>query len=115
MPPNKTVVPGSNPSLYKVIARIRATVNDTGEVDSAEVAQLYAGIPGDDTPVRQLQGFKNEMIAAGRCIIIKFDLRRKDLLVWDTVAQDWILRKGEYQISIGQSSRILPLNGRLNI
>jgi len=113
--PSGRIVPGGNENLYDVIATVTATVHYTGCVEAAEVAQLYVGIPGGNQPVRQLRGYDKVTIAPGKSHQVSFDLRRKDLSIWDTKAQQWALQAGTYQIYVGASSRNLPLQGTLQL
>ena len=86
---------------------------NSGNVDGAEVAQLYVGIPGG--PVRQLRGFSKVDVEPGKSVNLNFDLTRRDLSIWDVVAQKWQLQKGDYKVYVGGSSRNLPLEGSLTI
>ena len=110
------VVQGGHPALWETIASVQCEVSNTGEVAGGEVAQLYVGIPGDDTPVRQLRGFtKVGELAPGQSKMATFALTRRDLSIWDVVAQQWRLRRGEYRLYVGASSRDLRLDGTLTV
>jgi beta-glucosidase len=111
--PTGAVQPGGQVDLWDVIVRVDATVANTGKVDGAEVAQLYVGIP--DAPARQLRGFEKPFLNASTSTMVQFELTRRDLSVWDVVAQRWRLQSGTYGISVGPSSRILPLVGNVTI
>lgn len=111
--PTGAVVTGGQADLWDHIAIVTARVKNTGDVDGAEVAQLYIGIP--NAPVRQLRGFEKTVIDATHSATVTFDLMRRDLSVWDTGAQKWRLQKGEYKVYVGDSSRELPLKGSLEI
>ncbi|KAJ4480123.1 beta-D-xylosidase/beta-D-glucosidase [Lentinula aciculospora] len=101
---------GSN-SLYDVLFTVFATVTNTGNVTGSEVAQLYISIPGDNQPVRQLRGFdKAKDLAAGDSAVVSFPVRRKDVSSWSVVGQYWFVPQGTFGISVGGSSRNLPLN-----
>ncbi|KAL2258198.1 hypothetical protein VTK26DRAFT_8583 [Humicola hyalothermophila] len=120
------VVQGGHPDLWKVIAVARCAVTNTGGVEGAEIAQLYVGVPPPPPmseepegvaatktatvtdPVRQLRGFaKVGPLAPGESGEAVFELTRRDLSVWDVVAQQWRLRRGEYTFWVGASSRDL--------
>lgn len=119
--PEVEIIQGGHPELWDVLAVVRCAVRNTGEVAGAEVAQLYVGIPSgrsddeeSDAPVRQLRGFKRVgPLAAGEEGQVEFRLTRRDLSIWDVVAQQWRLRRGEYKLWVGASSRDLRLNGTL--
>ena len=115
LPPKKTTGPGGNSALWDNLVRVTATVQNTGDVNGAEAAQLYVGLPGPDVAVRQLRGFEKVTIRAGGQAKVTFDLTRRDLSYWDTAEQDWMLRRGEYKIYVGASSRDLPLKGSFKI
>lgn len=110
------VVQGGHPQLWDVLAVVQCSVENTGAVDGAEVAQLYVSIPVEDTPVRQLRGFRRVgPLASSEARQAVFELTRRDLSVWDVTAQQWRLARGEYDIFVGASSRDLRLNGTITI
>lgn len=113
--PTGAVLEGGPADLWDVLVKVTADVANTGSMDGMEAAQLYLGIPGPGTPVRQLRGFEKPLIKAGQKATVEFDLTRRDLSVWDTVAQKWLLRNGTFDVSVGASSRILPLTGTFTI
>ncbi|KAJ9134140.1 Glycoside hydrolase superfamily [Pleurostoma richardsiae] len=113
--PTGAVEQGGQTDLWDVVARVSAKVTNTGARDGSEVAQLYVGIPSSDAPVRQLRGFAKETIAAGGSVTVDFNVTRRDLSVWDVAAQKWKLQTGDYKVSVGRSSRDLPLVGTLTL
>lgn len=106
---------GGQTDLWDVLATVSAQVRNTGRRDGAEVAQLYLGIPVPGQPVRQLRGFEKVFLNATVTQTVSFELTRRDLSVWDVVAQKWRLARGEYKIEVGGSSRDLPLTGKVTI
>lgn len=113
--PTGAVSSGGQTDLWDELVQVTADVTNSGAVDGKEVAQLYLGIPGDDVPARQLRGFEKPFIAAGNTTTVQFALTRRDLSVWDVVAQKWLLRAGDYKVYVGRSSRDLPLEGTFSI
>lgn len=113
--PVGAILPGGQEDLWDVIFQVRADVENTGDYDGQEIAQLYIGIPGDDTPIRQLRGFSKVGITKGEKVTVEFDLLRRDLSVWDVVAQNWLLQSGTYNVWVGSSSRTLPLKSTITI
>lgn len=114
--PDVAIVQGGHPELWDTLAVVKCTVENSGDVSGAEVAQLYVTIPVEGTPVRQLRGFKRVgPLSPGEARQAVFEINRRDLSVWDVVAQQWRLAKGDYGIVIGASSRDLRLNGTLTI
>lgn len=109
---------GSSDGLYAPIATVTATITNSGDVEGAEVAQLYLSLPisaGVDVPVRQLRGFEKINLAAGESGSVDFIIRRKDASYWDVASQQWVLPTGEYTVTVGASSRDLRLEGSLTI
>lgn len=116
---------GGPRDLWDVLVTVSADVTNTGSLAGAEVAQLYVGIPAaaedkeeegsNSTPVRQLRGFEKPFLNASATATVRFPLTRRDLSVWDVAAQKWRLRRGEYRIEVGGSSRDLPLVGTVTI
>lgn len=113
--PTGDIVEGGEADLWSTIANVSVNVTNTGGIDGKEVVQLYVGIPGDNVPARQLRGFEKLLINASETATIEFSLTRKDLSVWDVVAQKWALQSGSYKIYVGKSSRDLLLEGTLDI
>ncbi|BGP29001.1 hypothetical protein JCM10296v2_000737 [Rhodotorula toruloides] len=99
--------------LYDYAYTVKATVKNTGSVDGAAVAQLYLIFP-DSTPnkmpVHNLRGFAKPFLKAGESQDVYFNLRNKDLTVWSIEKQGWIIPSGEFKVSVGTSSRNLPLS-----
>jgi beta-glucosidase len=113
---NTRIIQGGHPALWETVAVVKCTVTNTGPVDGAEIAQLYVAVPGagEDSPVRQLRGFvKVGPLVPGQGREAVFELTRRDLSVWDVVAQDWRLRRGVYEVWVGASSRDLRVRGRV--
>lgn len=115
--------PGGNADLYTVAASVNVTVKNIGEVAGRAVPQLYIGSPsnpdsGDNTPipVKVLRGFeRTKMLQPGDSVSVGFDLRRKDVSSWDVVNQEWAIPSGDFNVFVGQSSRDLPLTGKLTL
>ncbi|KAF3017183.1 hypothetical protein E8E14_012126 [Neopestalotiopsis sp. 37M] len=109
------IVQGGHPELWETVALVTCTITNTGSMAASEVAQLYVGVPDDETPVRQLRGFQRVPVRPGETLTVKFPLTRRDLSIWDVVSQQWRLQEGSYAIYVGASSRDLKLNGTLDI
>ncbi|KAI5918925.1 glycoside hydrolase family 3 protein [Camillea tinctor] len=88
---------GGNPALWDEALRISATVTNTGSTPHGgkAVAQAYVQLPsgtGYESPVLQLRDFaKTGTLAPGESAVVQISLTRKDLSVWDVVAQNWVL------------------------
>ncbi|KAJ7187111.1 putative beta-glucosidase [Mycena filopes] len=98
----------SGSSMYDVLYTASVTVTNTGKVQGAEVAQLYLSFPaGEDQPRNLLRGFDKLDLAPGKSGTATFELRRKDISVWDVVSQKWKIPGGTFTLSAGASSRDL--------
>lgn len=108
---------GGNPALWEISYEITANVVNHGPYNGGRAYQLYVGIPNDvyDTPVRQLRGFDKVWVSVTRMKPMKFSLRRRDISVWDTVKQSWVVPKGEYKLYIGNSSRDFVWTGSFTV
>jgi beta-glucosidase len=111
--PSQAVIPGGQADLWDIVANITVQLTNTGSVEGAEVAQLYVGIP--NSLVKQLRGFEKPLLQPSQTATLKFGLTRRDLSVWDVVAQKWLLQRGSYSIYVGSSSRNLPLESSLTV
>ncbi|KAJ5054593.1 uncharacterized protein L3040_000863 [Drepanopeziza brunnea f. sp. 'multigermtubi'] len=110
---NVSIVQGGHPELWDVLFNVTASITNTGKVAGAEVAQLYLGIP--TAPVRQLRSFEKVFLEPNATKEVVFGLTRRDLSVWDVVAQRWKLQSAAYNVSVGASSRDLRLNATLHV
>ncbi|KAJ1330842.1 beta-glucosidase [Microdochium nivale] len=116
-PTTGPIVPGGPSDLWQTVATVTATITNTGGVQGAEVAQLYITLPSSApaTPVRQLRGFSKLPLAPGQSGTATFVLTRRDLSYWDTASKKWVVPAGTFGISVGASSRNLPLKGTLQV
>lgn len=117
--PRSAIVSGGRADLWNVLASVELTVTNTGAYNGQEVVQLYVGIPevnGLTSPVRQLRGFEKVSVDRNAtAAAVHFDITRRDLSVWDVVAQEWLLPSGPFDIYVGASSRDLRANGTLTL
>jgi beta-glucosidase len=66
-------------------------------------------------PVRQLRGFKKVMVQPRETEKVSFELRRRDLSVWDVIMQEWKVGRGEYKMHVGASSRDLRVASTMTV
>ncbi|RYP61981.1 hypothetical protein DL771_009921 [Monosporascus sp. 5C6A] len=115
-PASGNIIPGGRADLWETVATVTATISNSGDADGAEVAQLYVGFPASArAPPRQLRGFEKLPLAAGKSAAAVFELRRRDLSIWDVAAQEWVVPAGQFNITIGASSRDLRLAATLTV
>ncbi|TAQ89652.1 hypothetical protein B7494_g2006 [Chlorociboria aeruginascens] len=110
----RTTKPGGNPDLWTALLSVQTTVSNTGSVPGSTVVQLYISFPRDTTPegtpVKVLRGFEKVGLEIGEKKNVVFQLTRRDVSFWDTVEQDWRLPEGEFELSVGFSSRDLRIS-----
>lgn len=96
---------------------ITFTLKNTGDMDGAEVAQLYVGAPGKQifTPCKELKGFTKVFLKSGesRKITIPFD--DKTFRYWNVKTNGWEVEGGEYAIHIGASVSDIRLTQMLTV
>ncbi|WPH00256.1 Hypothetical protein R9X50_00308000 [Acrodontium crateriforme] len=112
-PPSQAKAEGGNPALFETVAKVYATITNSGSVAASEVAQLYVHIPGG--PAKVLRGFAKELLQPGKRVTVCFDLTRKDLSSWDVVSQDWVMEKGTYDVFVGKSVLDIQLTGSITL
>jgi beta-glucosidase len=86
-------------------------VANTGRRAGAEVVQLYVGNPGASVPrpVRELKGFRRVELKPGESQTVHFSLSKRDFSFYDIHSKQWVMEPGQFEVSIGSSSRNLPL------
>ena len=93
---------------------VSATVANAGATHAGKaVVQAYVQHPGGsayDTPAIQLRDFvKTDSLAASSGTqAVELSLTRRDLSVWDTELQNWVVPAGEFRIWLGWASDDLP-------
>lgn len=109
---------GGNEALWNILYSVKVSVTNIGDVEGSYVAQLYIDFPNSPeetrTP-RQLRGFDKVFVKPGDSAKVHFDILRRDISVWDTEDQSWIIRPGVYKLYVGSSSRRLELAGEVEI
>ena len=93
-----------------VIVRVR--LRNAGATDGCETIQVYASRPDSavERPVRWLAGFAKVEALAGAEVTADIAIPLRCLAHWDTAAGRWTVEPGGYQLSVGRSSRDLPLS-----
>ncbi|GGZ84084.1 beta-glucosidase family protein [Algibacter mikhailovii] len=98
----------ANKKKYDKDGTIEVTcdVSNTGEVDGAEVVQVYVGKPNSkvDRAKKELKGFAKVALKQGekKTVTIAIDISK--LKYYDTGISDWNLELGNYDIYVGNAS-----------
>lgn len=90
-------------------------ITNTGNMDGAEIAQLYIGKKGAKVfrPARELKGFKKVFIKAGESVTVNIPFDGKTFRYFNVLTNKWEVEGGEYQIYIGASSEDVKLKGAI--
>lgn len=99
------------------LLEVRFFIKNTGKIRGKEVCQLYLKRNGVHTYSieRALKAFQKIDLAPGEEREVKIILTKDDFKEYDLHKKDEILYSGEYVISIGTSSRDLPLNVSIGV
>jgi beta-glucosidase len=105
-------------AMHASASEVSVTVTNSGSVAGAEVAQLYLTFPPATTgePPLQLKGFmKTRVLAKGASATVTFQLRDRDLSIWDVAAHAWAKQPGAFSASVGASSRDIRLAAHFTV
>ena len=89
------------------------SVENTGKMSGAEVAQLYIAPKKNGTfrPAQELKGFVRITLAPNEKKRAEITLSDRSFALWSTKHNDWVVESGEYEILVGASSRDIRLHG----
>lgn len=97
--------------------RIQVSLKNTGTRPGASVVQLYLSLPSPRADVPQpkvvLKDFKKTKLAPNAVESMEFEVNPKQLSYWDPVSKSWKIASGCYGVSVGFSSRNLPLEQKV--
>lgn len=108
---------GGNPALWELLYKVTAEVSNDGKYEGAYVSQLYIEFPSTivPSPPKNLRGFDKIFLPLGKSGKVEFNILRRDLSIWDTESQQWIIQTGTYKIYLASSSRKIELCGEIDI
>ncbi len=96
---------------------VTLTVKNTGDVDGAEVVQLYVSDPQHAAfrPEKELKDFAKVFLRAGEEKQVSFRLDSRSFACYYPAAQEWLVPTGTYTILVGASSRDTRLQAKVAI
>lgn len=96
---------------------VSMTVKNMGNVDGAEVVQVYVGAVQSPIfrPEKELKGFAKVFLTAGESRRVTFQLDARSFAVYDPNAKAWVVPSGVYQIVVGASSRDIRLQAEVSV
>jgi beta-glucosidase len=92
------------------------TVQNTGTVAAAEIAEVYASLPAStNEPPQRLIAWKRVMLAPGQKQQVDLTVDPMLLSIFNTAQNKWSLVSGDYSIHAGGSSQSLPLQAKITV
>ncbi len=92
-------------------------VKNTGDVDGAEIAQLYVK-DNESTiyrPEKELKGFKKVFLKAGEEKEVSITLCKRAFAYYNVNIHDWHVETGAFTICVGASSRDIKLTAEITV
>ena len=88
------------------------TLKNVGNMDGAEVSQLYVGLPNAKVfrPRKELKGFAKTFLKAGESKKVTIPFDDKTFRYWNVNTNKWEVEDGKYEILIGASSIDIKLS-----
>ena len=89
-------------------------LQNTGKRRGTEIAEVYLTFPnGADEPPRRLVGWSRVDLAAGQRTAVTLRIDPLYVSIFDIRKNGWRVLPGRYTVSVGSSSRALPLASRI--
>lgn len=88
-------------------------VTNGGEMEAAEVVQLYVAPPAEGAlprPVRELKAFEKVKLAPGETKTVTLELTQRDFAAYDPEVKAWVVEKGSYSVEIARSCQDMILH-----
>jgi len=97
--------------------KVSFRVTNTGRRAGAEIAELYVGEqnPTVPRPIKELKEFQRVFLQPGDSKRVTLELDQRSFAFFDTARHLWVAEPGSYKISVGGSSRDLPLSGQFEL
>lgn len=106
-------------SLIKDTDKVTVTfkVKNIGDVDGAEVAQLYVSDKESTIfrPAKELRGFEKVFLKAGEEKEISIELEKRAFAYYNVNIHDWHVESGEFEIQVGTNIRDIALTETINV
>lgn len=96
---------------------VAVTVSNVGPRAGREVVQVYVAVDGSQgaRPPRELKGFTDVFLDPGASQRATVRIAADDLAYWDVTSGQWEIEPGEYTVSVGGSSRDLPVSSAVTL
>ncbi len=99
------------------ILQVTFKVQNTGNVDGAEIAQLYVADEESTIyrPKKELRGFQKVFLKAGEEKEITIALDKRAFAFFNVLTNDWFVESGDFIIGIGASSADIRLGAKVYV
>ena len=95
------------------VVEVSFQVENSGDREGAEIAEVYVGDPQDGLPrpLKELKGFAKIGLKPGEKRQVSLQLDRRAFSYYDTNKHAWYAPAGEYGVLVGSSSADIRLKG----
>ncbi|WP_100612918.1 glycoside hydrolase family 3 C-terminal domain-containing protein [Confluentibacter lentus] len=99
------------------IIEVSFNIKNIGKMDGKEVAQLYVSKPESkiERAIQELKGFKKILVKSGTSEYVTIQLPAKELAYYNVDKKQWMVEPGTYKIKIGNSSRAIKGEFKIQI
>lgn len=98
---------------------LTVNVTNTGDVEGAEVVQVYLELPVEGQPPRRLVGFDKVAVRPGETkqaqVTLDLAASSHPFGVWDANVQGFVVKPGSYTVHVGTSSANTPLSADVTV
>jgi beta-glucosidase len=97
--------------------RITFKITNAGNVDGAEVAQLYIKDvkASEDRPEKELKNFDKVFLKRGETKTVSMEITKQQLAYFSKLKNKWITEAGAFEVLIGSSSRDIRLKQMIQL
>lgn len=109
-----TPKPLSEVGQEEVLFSVSIEIENTGDVEGKEAAQLYITYPDEASGSgRWLRGFDKVKLAPGEKKMATFDVRRRDVSYWKEGSGWTVVTGKDYEVQVGASERQVKARGKV--
>ncbi len=96
---------------------VTAEITNSGNVDGAEIVQLYARVNSSavSRPIKQLVGFARVELKAGETKTVEIPMRHEQLCYFNTATNTYDVETGSVDLMLGASSADIRLTAPLSV
>ncbi len=104
-----------NTEITEEKIKVSLTVENVGNMDGAEVVQVYIGYPDSTVtrPLKELKAFTKIFLKQNEKKTAELSIPVKELAYYNIGLREWIIEKGRYEIFVAASSQDIRLKGEV--